>query len=49
MENLKSDEGNAKKKYQAPVLKDFGKVGEITQTKGAGAIDDGGGAANYAS
>ena len=49
MENLKVSEENTKKKYQTPELKSFGKVGEVTQTKGVGAINDGGGAANYAS
>lgn len=42
---------NQKKGYQSPELKDFGKVGEVTNTGAlGGTVDDGsGGGANYVS
>lgn len=50
MENQSTAE-TAKKKYQAPVLKTFGKIGDITNFNnfGGGAVDDGGGSPVYTS
>ena len=49
--NNQSKELTTKKKYQTPVLKAFGKVGDITRTNNfsMGSIDDGGGATMYTS
>lgn len=50
MEN-QSTSPAAKKNYQAPVLKTFGKLGDVTKTNNfsLGSIDDGGGATMYTS
>jgi len=38
-----------KKAYQAPELKDYGKVGAVTKTSEGGFLDDGGGFPEYVS
>ncbi|WP_167019327.1 hypothetical protein [Chitinophaga sp. Cy-1792] len=38
-----------KKVYQSPELKDLGKIGEVTNTAGSGAVSDGGSSPGYTS
>lgn len=48
MENQPNPVSN-KKTYQSPELKDFGNIGDITNTIGNGAVNDGGGFNAYTS
>ena len=51
MKNHSDTTPDAKKEYQTPVLKTFGKVGDITKfnNDGSGFINDGGGTPSYTS